>query len=77
MEVVEFAKANNLSPQEIINAEDKLAKAVHAKNRCYHIQKVGLNAEGCITGQAMRPVEPMFTPVVNAGDYMFEVEQEP
>ena len=34
-EVVEFAKANNLSRQEVINAKNELAKAVQAKNSCY------------------------------------------
>ena len=37
--VVEFTQANNLSPQEIIDAEDKLTKAVQAKNSHYHVQK--------------------------------------
>ena len=31
-EVVEHAKTNNLSRQEVINAENELAKAVQAKN---------------------------------------------
>ena len=31
-EVVEYAKINNLSRQEVINAENELAKAVQAKN---------------------------------------------
>ena len=50
MEVVEFPKANNLSRQEIIDAEDKVTKAVQAKNSCHCVQKVGLNAEAHITG---------------------------
>ena len=31
-EVVEHTKTNNLSRQEVINAENELAKAVQAKN---------------------------------------------
>ena len=31
-EVVEYAKTNNLLRQEVINAENELAKAVRAKN---------------------------------------------
>ena len=34
-EVVEFAKANNLLRQEVIDTESELAKAVQAKNSCY------------------------------------------
>ena len=44
-EAVEHAKTNNLSRQEIINAENELAKAVQAKNSQYQVQKVGLNTE--------------------------------
>ena len=29
-----------------------------------------------MTGQTMRPVEPTFTPIMNAGDQGFNVEQE-
>ena len=76
MEVVEFAKANNLLRWEIIDAEDKLTKAVQAKNSHYCIQKAGLDAEACITCQATRPVDPVFTPGVNAGKHVFKVEQE-
>ena len=35
VEVVEFAKANNLLRQEIINVENKLVKVVQAENSCY------------------------------------------
>ena len=47
-EVVEHAKRNNLSRQEVIDAENELAKAVQAKNSQYQVQKVGLNAEARI-----------------------------
>ena len=76
MEAVEFAKANKLLRQEVINAENELAKAVQAKNSCYHIQKAGLNAEACITSQTMRLVEPMFNPMMNIGETRVDVEQE-
>ena len=56
--------------------ENKLDKAVQAKNSCYCVQKVGLNTEACMTSQITRPVEPTFTPVVNADDQRFDVEQE-
>ena len=46
-EAVEYAKANNLSRQEVIDAENELAKAVQAKNSWYWVQKAGLNAEAC------------------------------
>ena len=67
-EAVEYTKANNLLRQEVIDAENELAKAVQAKNSQYQVQKVGLNAEACITSLTMRPVEPMFNPMMNVGD---------
>ena len=67
-EVVEYAKTNNFSRQEVIDAENELAKAVQAKNSCYQVQKAGLSAEAHITSQTMRPVEPMFNPMMNVGD---------
>ena len=54
MDAVEIANTNNLLRQEIIDAEDELSKAVQAQNSCYCVQKAGLNAEGCISSQAMR-----------------------
>ena len=75
-EVVEFAKINNLLRHEIIDAENELAKAAQAKNGCYHVQKAGLKTEACISGQTTRLVETTFTPVVNAGNHRFDVEQE-
>ena len=68
VEAVEFAKANNLSRQEVINTENELAKAVQAKNSHYQVQKAGLNAEAHITSQTTRPVEPTFNPMMNIGD---------
>ena len=59
-EVVEYAKKNNLSRQEVIDAENELAKAIQAKNSQYRVQKAGLNSEARITSQTMRPVEPTF-----------------
>ena len=59
-EAVEYAKTNNLSRQEVINAENELAKAVQAKNSQYRVQNVGLNAEAHITSLTTRMVEPMF-----------------
>ena len=44
-EVVEHTKNNNLSRQEVIDAENELAKAVQAKNNRYQVQKAGLNTE--------------------------------
>ena len=38
-EVVEHAKRNNLLRQEVIDAENELAKAVQAKNSQYRVQK--------------------------------------
>ena len=67
-EAVEYTRTNNLSRQEVIDAENELAKAVQAKNSCYRVQKVGLNTEAHIISQTMRPVEPMFNPMMNIGD---------
>ena len=75
-EVVEFAKPNNLLRQEVIDTENELAKAVQAKNSCYRVQKVGLNAEACITSQTTRPVEPTFNHMTNVGDARVDMEQE-
>ena len=75
-EVVEYTKANNLLRQEVINAENEVAKAVQAKNSHYQVQKVGLNAEACITSQTMRLVEPTFNPMMNVGDAQADMEQE-
>ena len=59
-EAVEHAKNNNLSRQEVIDAENELAKAVQAKNSQYQVQKVGLNAEARIASPITGTVEPMF-----------------
>ena len=75
-EVVEYAKTNNLLRQEVIDAENELAKAVQAKNSWYQVQKAGLNAEACITSQTTRPVEPTFNPMMDIGDPQIDVEQE-
>ena len=75
-EAVEYAKTNNLLRQEVIDAENELAKAVQAKNSRYWVQKVGLNAEAHITSQTMKLVEPMFNPIMNVGDPQIDVEQE-
>ena len=75
-EVVEYAKKNNLSRQEVIDAENELAKAIQAKNSQYRVQKAGLNSEARITSQTMRPVEPTFHPMMNVGDPRIDVEQE-
>ena len=75
-EVVEYTKANNLLRQEVINAENEVAKAVQAKNSHYQVQKVGLNAEARITSQTMRLVEPTFNPMMNVGDAQVDMEQE-
>ena len=64
-EAVEYAKTNNLLRQEVIDAENELAKAVQAKNSRYQVQKVGLNAEAHITSLTMRLVEPTFNPMMN------------
>ena len=47
-EAVEHTKTNNLLRQEVIDAENELAKAVQAKNSQYRVQKVGWNAEARI-----------------------------
>ena len=59
-EAVSYAKTNNLLRQEVINAENELAKAVQAKNSQYQVQKAGLNTEARITSLTTRTVEPMF-----------------
>ena len=73
---VEFTKANNLLKQEVIDMENELAKAVQARNSPSCIQKVDLNAEAHIDSQTMRPVEPMFNPIMNAGDQRVDMEWE-
>ena len=75
-EAVEYAKTNNLLRQEVIDTENELARAVQAKNSCYQVQKVGLNAEACITSQTTRRLKPMFNPMMNIGDTWVDVEQE-
>ena len=75
-EVVEHAKRNNLSRQEVIDAENELAKAVQAKNGQYRVQKAGLNAEACIASPTTRTVEPTFNQTMNEGDPQIDVEQE-
>ena len=67
-EVVEHAKNNDLLRQEVIDAENELAKAVQAKNSQYRVQKVGLNAEACIASPITGMVEPMFNRAMNEGD---------
>ena len=67
-EAVEYATTNILLRQEVIDAEDELAKAVQVKNSHYQVQKAGLNAEARITSQTMRPVEPMFNTMMNVED---------
>ena len=67
-EVVEHAKNNNTSRQEVIDAENELAKAVQAKNSQYQVQKVGLNAEARIASPITRTVEPTFNRAMNEGD---------
>ena len=75
-EVVEYVKTNNLSRQEVINAENELAKAVQAKNSWYWVQKAGLNTEAHITSPTTRTVEPTFNWTMNIGDPQTDVEQE-
>ena len=75
-EAVEHAKRNNLSRQEVIDAENELAKAVQAKNSQYWVQKAGLNAEARIASPTTRMVEPMFNRMMNEGDPRMDVEQE-
>ena len=67
-DVVEHPKRNNLSRQEVIDAENELAKAVQAKNSRYRVQKVGLNAEAHIASPTTRTVEPTFNQTMNEGD---------
>ena len=75
-EVVEHAKSNNISRQEVIYAENELAKAVQAKNSQYRVQKVGLNAEACIASPITRMVSPIFNQAMNKGDPQMDVEHE-
>ena len=75
-EAVEHVKTNNLLRQEVINAENELAKAVQAKNSQYQVQKVGMNAEAHITSPTTRMVEPMFNQTMNIGDPQIDMEQE-
>ena len=72
----EHAKRNNLSRQEVINAENELAKAVQAKNSWYQVQKAGLNAEACIASPTTRMVEPTFNWMMNVGDPWTDMEHE-
>ena len=67
-EVVEYAKRNNLLRQEVIDAENELAKAVQAKNSQYQVQKAGLNTEAHIASPTTRMVEPTFNQTMNKGD---------
>ena len=67
-EAVEHTKNNNLLRQEVIDAENELAKAVQAKNSRYQVQKAGLNAEAHITSPITRMVEPTFNRAMNEGD---------
>ena len=75
-EVVEHAKNNNLLRQEVIDAENELAKAVQAKNSRYRVQKAGLNAEAHIASPITGTVEPRFNQVMNKGDPRMDVEHE-
>ena len=54
--------------QEVIDAENELAKAVQVKNSRYRVQKAGLNAEACIASPTTRTVEPTFNQTMNEGD---------
>ena len=67
-EAVEHAKNNNLSRQEVIDAENELAKAVQAKNSRYRVQKADLNTEARIARPITGTVEPTFTQAMNEGD---------
>ena len=67
-EVVEHAKSNNLLRQEVIDAENELAKAVKAKNSRYRVQKAGLNAEAHIASPITRTGEPTFNRAMNEED---------
>ena len=75
-EAVEHAKNNNLSRQEVIDAENELAKAVQAKNSRYRVQKAGLNAEARIASPITGMVEPMFNQAMNKGDPQMDMEHE-
>ena len=75
-EAVEHAKNNNLLRQEVIEAENELAKAVQAKNSRYRVQKVGLNAEARIASPITVTVEPTFNQAMNEGDPRRDVEHE-
>ena len=59
-DAVEHTKSNNLLRQEVIDAENELAKAVQAKNSQYQVQKAGLNTEAHIASPITRTVEPTF-----------------
>ena len=75
-EVVEHAKRNNLSRQEVIDAENELAKAVQAKNSQYQVRKADFNAEARIASPTTRTVEPMFNRTMNEGNPRMDMEQE-
>ena len=75
-EAVEHTKRNNLLRQEVIDAENELAKAIQAKISWYRVQKVGLNAEAHIASPTTRTVEPMFNWAMNEGDPQINVEHE-
>ena len=75
-EAVEYAKANNLLRQEVIDAENELAKAVQARDSWYRVQKVGLNTEACMTSPRTWLVEPTLNWMMNVGDPQTDVEQE-
>ena len=75
-EAVEHAKNNNLSYQEVIDAENELEKAVQAKNSRYRVQKVGLNAEARIASPITGTVEPTSNLVMNKGDPQMDMEHE-
>ena len=75
-EAVEHTKRNNLSRQEVIDAENELARAVQAKNSQYQVQKVGLNAEARIASPTTRMVEPTFNQTMNEGDPRMDMEHE-
>ena len=75
-DAVEHAKTNNLLRQEVINAENELAKAVQGKNSQYQVQKVGLNTEAQIISLITRTVDPIFNRMMNVGDPQTDMEQE-
>ena len=75
-EAVEHTKNNNLLRQEVIDAENELAKAVQAKNSRYRVQKVGLNAEARIASPITGTVEPTFNRAMNKGDPRMDMEHE-